>query len=113
MDTGAQVSVLPATRSDRASRATSHLQAVNGTRIPVYKQRSLTLNLGLRRVFRWVFLVADVRTAILGADFLAKHGLLVDLKLQRLLDATTLISVQGVSAEAAANLAPSCATVAD
>lgn len=113
VDTGAQVSALPATRSDRASRATSFLQAVNGTRIPVYKQRSLTLNLGLRRVFRWVFLVADVHTAILGADFLTKYALLVDLKRQRLLDSTTSLSVQGVSAKAADNVALSCATVAD
>ncbi|XP_077560446.1 uncharacterized protein LOC144175217 [Haemaphysalis longicornis] len=113
VDTGAQVSVLPASRHDRNSSAVFYLQAVNGTRIPVFAQRSLTLNLGLRRTFRWIFAVADVRSAILGADFLTKHGLLVDVKRRRLLDSTTLLSVQGVVATAAADVAPSCATVAE
>lgn len=110
VDTIAQVSVLPSTSSDHASRATSYFQAVKGTRIPVHKQSSLTVNLALRRVFQCIFLVADVCTVILGANFLAKQGLLVDLKRQKLLDATKLLSVQGVSAEAATNAAPSWTT---
>ncbi|XP_050052445.1 uncharacterized protein [Dermacentor andersoni] len=96
VDTGAEASIIPAQRSGRTTPPTSYLQAVNGSRIPVYKSRSLTLNLGLRRVFRWVFLVADVRRALIGADFLDHHGLLVDVKRQRLLDTATLLSVHGV-----------------
>lgn len=112
IDTGAQVSVLPAARSERTLPAILYLQAVNGTRIPVYAQRSLTLNLGLRRLFRWVFLVADAGSAIIGADFLAKHGLLVDLRHKRLLDSATSLSVQGIAAGATTDVAPSCAAVA-
>ncbi|XP_077560621.1 uncharacterized protein LOC144175416 [Haemaphysalis longicornis] len=76
-------------------------------------QRSLTVNLGLRRTFRWIFAIAEVRSAILGADFLTKHGHPVDVKRRRLLDATILLSVQGVVATAAADVAPSCATAAE
>lgn len=69
IDTGAKVSVLSATKAERTSTVLFRLKAVNGTHIPIYRQRSVTLNLGLRRIFQWVFLVADVRSAIIGADF--------------------------------------------
>lgn len=94
VDTGAEDSIIPAQRSDRTTPPTSYLQAANGSRIPVHKSRSL--NLGLRRVFRWVFLVADVRRALIGTDFLNHHGLLVDVKSQRLLDTAALLSVHGI-----------------
>lgn len=98
------------------SRCTSstvfHLQAVNSMRIPAFTQGSLTLNLRLHRTFRWIFVVTDIRSAILAADFLTKHGLLVDVKQQRLLDATTLFSIQGVAVTAAGDVAPCCAAVA-
>ncbi len=58
VDTGAQVSVLPPTRSDRLRKQESFtLSAVNGTPIATYGTRSLTLNLGLRRTFRWILLL--------------------------------------------------------
>ena len=43
----------------------------------------------LRRSFPWSFLVADVVRPILGTDFLADKGLLVDCKRQLLIDPTT------------------------
>ena len=53
VDTGAQVSVLPPTRTDRLRKQEGFtLSAVNGTAIATYGTRSLTLNLGLRRTFR-------------------------------------------------------------
>lgn len=55
------------------------LTAVNDT--PISK-RSLTLELGLRRQFPWVFVVANVQRPIPWADFLRDLGL-VDMK-QRL-----------------------------
>lgn len=97
VDTGAEVSILPATPKDKRMSSTSQLQAVNGTPIPTYGERSLTLNLGLRRTFRWVFVVADVQHAIIGADFLRHFGLLVDIGRRRLLDTITNLSVSGVS----------------
>ncbi|KAH9378855.1 hypothetical protein HPB48_004433 [Haemaphysalis longicornis] len=48
------VSILPAARSEQSSTSgTMYIQSVNGIRIPVYKQRSLTGNLGLQRAWRY------------------------------------------------------------
>ena len=71
------------------------LQAVNKSPIKTFGQRSVTLDLGLRRVFRWIFVVTDIPTPILGADFLDNYGLLVDIKHRRLIDTTTTLTVQG------------------
>ncbi len=51
------------------------LTAVNDTSIRTFGQRSLTLNLSLRRSFPWIFIVADLQKPILGADFLRHYGL--------------------------------------
>ena len=62
VDTGAEVSIVPPTPTDRLHRQTGpSLQAVNNTTIATYGTRSLTLNLGLRRTFRWIFVIANVR----------------------------------------------------
>ena len=52
----------------------------------------MTINLGLRREFRWRFLVADVSKPILGADFLAHYNLLPDLSNRRLVDSITHVA---------------------
>ena len=100
IDTGAQVSVLPPTPQERKHpRSDLTLQAVNNTPIPTFGTRSHTLNLGLRRTFRWVFVVAETSMPILGADFLRTFGLLVDLKRNKLVDTTTSLVVQGIRAQ--------------
>ena len=69
MDTGAEVSVLPPTAKDRQHCNTAlDLHAANNTTIATYGQRLLQVNVGFRRSFPWVFLVADVQQPILGAD---------------------------------------------
>ena len=73
------------------------LQAANGSLIRTYGQRSVTLNLGLRRVFKWVFVVADVKQNILGADFLYHFGILVDVRNKQLIDNITSLKVSGIS----------------
>ena len=71
VDTGAEASVIPPTRTNRSNRQDGlTLQAVNNTSIPTYGKHSLSLDFGLRRIFRWVFIIAEVKTPILGADFL-------------------------------------------
>ena len=100
IDTSAQVSVLPPTPQERKHpRSDLTLQAVNNTPIPTFGTRSHTLNLGLRRTFRWVFVVAETSTPILGADFLRTFRLLVDLKRIKLVDTTTSLVVQGIRAQ--------------
>ena len=100
VDTGAEVSVLPPSQSERRLSPTKFkLQAVNQSHITTYGERSMTLNLGLRRICRWVFIVADIPTPILGADFLTHFGLLVDVKRHKLIDATTNLAVNGVTTD--------------
>ena len=100
VDTGAQVSIIPPTRSDRLRKRESFtLSAVNGSTIATYGQRSLTLNLGLRRTFRWIFIIADVSKPLLGADFLHHFGLLVDMAHGKLVDTRTHLSIHGIVTE--------------
>ena len=96
VDTGAEVSVIPPTRVERSRpQCAFFLQGVSGSRIATYGVRSCTLNIGLRRTFRWVFVVADVKQAILGADFLQHFGLVVDMRCRTLSDSTTHLRVDG------------------
>ena len=65
-------------------------QAANGASIATFCQRSLTVNLGLRHPFWWIFTIADDKHLIVvGADFLGHHTLLVDVKNKMLIESTT------------------------
>ncbi len=57
--------------------------------IRTFGQHSLTLNLGLRRSFPWMFIVADLQKPILGANFLRHYGLMVDMHKYTLVDTNT------------------------
>ena len=98
VDTGAEVSVLPPSGPPNSHLPTGYsLQAANHSTIATYGTRSMTLNLGLRRNFRWVFIIADVRHAILGADFLHHFGLTVDMRRSHLVDTLTQLQIHGIS----------------
>ncbi|BHF71785.1 hypothetical protein SprV_0401484500 [Sparganum proliferum] len=98
VDTGAQISVVPPTPVDRRCPSPGlHLQAANCSPTSTFGSRSLTLNIGLRRSFSWIFVIADVPHAILGSDFLAEFDLLVDCRRSCLLDRTTGLSVRGLT----------------
>nr|VZI32598.1 unnamed protein product [Spirometra erinaceieuropaei] len=100
VDTGAEVSVIPPLRHHRLKPSQFSLQAANSTTISTYGQRSLTLDLGLRRRFQCVFIEADVKSPIIGADFLSSFGLTVDVRHRRLTDTTTkLFSISIISSE--------------
>lgn len=96
IDTGADICVYPRSRvKTRTFKTTYELTAANGTPIATYGPITLTLNLGLRRMFKWRFIIADTEKAIIGADFLSHYGLLVDLRNRRLVDSTTSLSAIG------------------
>ena len=100
VDTGAEVSVIIPSRTERPRQPDPlKLQAVNNTSIKTYGKRSLTLDLGLRRTFRWVFVVADIKRSIVGADFLRHFGLLVDMRHHRLSDVVTHLHIQGITCD--------------
>lgn len=71
------------------------LFAANSSTIKTFGTRFLKLNLSLRRNFDWEFTVADVTSAILGADFMTHFGLYIDLRGQRLIDPMTSLSTKG------------------
>lgn len=95
VDTGASISVFP--HENRRSQPDSSLvlYAANGTTINTYGTRWLTLDIGLRRNFSFTFVIADVTRPIIGADFLEKFGLLVDVKNRRLIDTLTSLHSKG------------------
>ncbi|GFX20268.1 peptidase A2 domain-containing protein [Trichonephila clavipes] len=73
VDSGADVSILPWTKTKGEYQASQYkLYAANGTEIPTYGLKILTLDLGLRRPFQWPFIIAKVERGIIGADFLQK-----------------------------------------
>ncbi|GFQ76822.1 transposon Ty3-I Gag-Pol polyprotein [Trichonephila clavata] len=90
IDTGSDVSVLPASISEkRKGNSIQQLSAANTSPINVYGKRLLTLDLNLRRVFRWPFLIASVSVPIIGADFLYHFNISPDLRNRKLLDNAT------------------------
>ena len=104
VDTGADVSLLPATSEHRRHvdpTGQCQLRAANGSAIPAFGQRCLTLDLGLRRTFPWIFVVAEVKEPILGADFLHRFSLQVDLHGRTIRDNSTDLQVNCIPAETA------------
>lgn len=96
VDTGADLCVYPRARVRGKLTPTNYeLYAANNTAIRTYGTIPLTLRIGLRRVFPWRFVVADVAKPLIGADFLAHYGLLVDIRNKRLVDTTTTLCAAG------------------
>ena len=80
VDTGAQVSVVPATNLDLHSGLSGPpLRAANGSVIRSFGSRTVSLSIN-SRTYKWPFIVADVRKPLLGADFLCRFGLMVDMR---------------------------------
>ncbi|GFX76403.1 transposon Ty3-G Gag-Pol polyprotein [Trichonephila clavipes] len=96
VDSGADVSILPWTKTKGECQASQYkLYAANGTEIPTYGLKILTLDLSLRRPFQWPFIIAKVKRGIIGADFLQKFQLLIDLHNRKLIDGVTNLSIKG------------------
>lgn len=93
VDTGADVSVIPPPKTNQLSPSDFKLYAANSSSIKTYGKQLISLDLGLRRRFKWNFIIADVSRPIIGADFLKEYGLLVDIKQKRLIDPLTSLSV--------------------
>ena len=54
--------------------------------------QSIALDQTFEMRLTWPFILADVKTPLLGADFLQANGLLVDLQSKRLVNATSFAS---------------------
>ena len=81
VDNGAKLSIIPPSLTNRRNLDPGFtLRAVNKMSIAMYGQHLLSLNFGLRRKFNFVFIIANVSTALLGADFLDTFDLKVDIR---------------------------------
>ena len=92
VDTGAAVSVSQASLRD--INGGSHMRslvAANGSNIATYGTRRMNIRLE-NQYHTWLLILADVKTPLLGADFLQANGLLVDLQSRRLVNATSFAS---------------------
>ncbi|ROT74961.1 hypothetical protein C7M84_006527 [Penaeus vannamei] len=106
IDTGPEVSLLPASHKDKRLPFSCALEAANATPIKVHGKRSETFSLtgAPSQRFQWIFLIADVPQPIIGADFLEHYGLSVDLQDKalihqfrfRTLPPPTLVSVPSI-----------------
>lgn len=96
IDTGADISVIPPTTREKGySSCPFQLFAANGSRIRTYGSKSVTLNLGLKRPIRWIFVIADVQSPIIGSYLLRHFDLLIDVKNGKLKDKLTNIAIRG------------------
>lgn len=59
----------------------------------------MTIDIGLRRTYRWLFIVADVRIAILGTEVLSHFNLEVSVRDRRLKDNVTSLAVLGLKSD--------------
>ncbi|XP_037505656.1 uncharacterized protein LOC119381980 [Rhipicephalus sanguineus] len=97
VDTSADICVLPSTLAERRQPPDSHpLTAVNGSTVRTYGQKSVTLDIGLRRTFHWLFVITHVSQPIMGADFRWHYKLVVDLGHSRILHSQTSLAILGV-----------------
>lgn len=96
MDTGSDLSVLPASfRKNGTVASPFQLFAANGSIIHTYGQKLLSIDFGFRRPLQWIFTVADVTKPIIGADFLQHFAILVDIKKKQLIDSLTSFTSAG------------------
>lgn len=98
IDTGSDVSIIPRSLIKKVDvRINYLLQAANESKIQVYGIKLLELDFGLTKQYKWTFIIAEVTTPILGADFMKVHCLLPDLNKKILIDNTTLVSTACIS----------------
>jgi len=87
VDTGADVSVFPASTVDKRSRpSTVPLIAANGSPINTWGKRSISLSFGNKGLIKQDFHVAEVTQPILGADFFIKNHFAIDLRGRRIIN---------------------------
>ncbi|GFV05471.1 transposon Tf2-11 polyprotein [Trichonephila clavipes] len=81
IDSGSEICVIPPSPTmNKSPQSNFSLFAANNTKIPAYGMVRKELNLGLRRPFIWTFIIADVSSPIIDADFLKPFNLLINLK---------------------------------
>ena len=98
IDTGADVSVLPYKyHKSNCVKSNLFLSAANGANITTYGNKTIHVDLGLNKVFEFNFILADVEYPIIGADFLYKFDLVLNIRNRQLFHKETNSSVNCIS----------------
>lgn len=98
VDTGASVTIIPSKYASGLSINPTpvRIRSADGHEIKVHGESIIDIGIReLRRSYPWTVVIADTTNPLLGADFIAHTGLLIDLKNKRLLDPETLFAVAG------------------
>ena len=75
IDSGAAYSIIPPSMAQRTQGPQSnHLQAANGSQTACFGKVERNVVFG-NKSYKFEFIIADVKHHIIGADFLAEHGL--------------------------------------
>ena len=94
VDTGASISLIPKSEQDKVDQQ-CNLKAANGTRILTYGKETIKTKFH-EKLPRWhTFTKAAILQPILGADYLAKHGLSICMKKMYLMHNKTHTKVYG------------------
>lgn len=89
IDTGAEVSVFPVKKfKGEKEKCDVFLSAANGTSIRTFGYRNFNIDLGFRTNFTFPFILANINIPIIGANFLEKFGILVDIKNRKLINSS-------------------------
>lgn len=80
VESGAEVLIVKSNKADKSNISTRVLYTANNQTIKTYGERIMVLDLGLRRQFRYTFIIADVTRCILETDFLTHFNLQINLK---------------------------------
>lgn len=72
------------------------MYAADSAVIDTFGQRTITVNVNLRRTFTRIFILANTARAIIGAYFLYKFNLLVNIYNGKLVDNITHLSASGI-----------------
>lgn len=115
IDTGADISIITTKEHKHLQRqnAATKLFAANNSTIDTYGHVRLTLDIGLRRPFDWIFIAANTTHNIIGADFLHHFNLLVDIKNSLIIDTTTKLKSHAICTIADPLLSPKMYIVND
>ncbi|XP_066956221.1 uncharacterized protein [Macrobrachium rosenbergii] len=89
-DKGACRSFVPASPHERLNPTPPtniHVSTASGEPLKIYRRQTMKLSFSAKQ-YSWMFIMADVTLALLGADFLKEHNLLVDVASEQLIPKT-------------------------
>lgn len=87
IDSGSALSFIQPTLHEWSNvKPTECLRLLKVRKMIVYGTKDLVVDLGLKRMFQWKFVIANINFPVIGADFLAYFGLVIDFNRRKLVE---------------------------